>query len=132
MGLPTAIGKYKKTLFLNLQDKLWRKIKRWKERLLLQAGKEVLIKYVAQAIPNYIMSCFKLPVSCCLKMESLLNRFWWGDGADSKTIHWIAWETLFKSKNEGGLGFHNLQSFNDLGKQCWRLITNEQSLLTRT
>lgn len=132
--LPTMRGKSKKVIFTNLQDKLWKKIKGWKKKILSQAGKEVLIKSIAQPIPNYIMSCFKLPISYCSKMETLINKFWWGEGDNSKKIHWIAWETLCKPKNEGSLGFRNLQSFNEalMGKQCWRIITNEQSSMAKT
>lgn len=88
IGLPTVIGKSKKIIFTNLQDKLWKKIKGWKERLLSQGRKEILMKSVAQAIPNYVMNCFKISVGCCLKMESLLNRYWWEDGDDNNKIHW--------------------------------------------
>lgn len=46
----------------------------------------------------------------------------------------MAWDILCKSKQDGGLGFRNLQTFNDalLGKQCWRIINNEGSLMART
>lgn len=134
LGLPTVVGKPKKVIFARLRDKIWRKIKRWKERFLSQAGKEILIKTVAQAIPNYIMSCFKIPVGNCLKMELLLSNFWWAEGDDKKKIHWVVWETLCKSKKDGGLGFRQFESLNDalLGKQCWRWIKNEQSMVSKT
>jgi len=40
----------------------------WKEKILSQAGNEVMIKAVIQSIPAYSMSVFKLPVSLCKKI----------------------------------------------------------------
>lgn len=101
---PTIIGKSKRTNFASLQDKLWRKIKGWKEKYLSQEGREVLIKTVTQAILNYVMSCFKILVSFCTKMESMLNNFWWGDGEDNKKIHWFAWDIIRKAQKRWGIG----------------------------
>lgn len=50
----------------------------WKEKLLLKAGKEVLIKEVAQAIPTYTISCFKLSDTLCEELMSTICNFWWG------------------------------------------------------
>lgn len=50
----------------------------WKEKLLSKAGKEVSIKVVAQAIPTYSMSFFKILDSLGDEMTSLIRNFWWG------------------------------------------------------
>lgn len=34
-----------------------------------------LIKSIAQAIPNYIMSCYKIPEGCCKNIEACLPNF---------------------------------------------------------
>ena len=46
LGLPTIVGRSKKAIFSCLKDRVWVKVKGWKERLIPQAGKEVLIKSV--------------------------------------------------------------------------------------
>jgi len=50
----------------------------WKEKLLSQAGREVMIKAVVQSIPIYSMSVFKLPVGLCKDIEAMIQKFWWG------------------------------------------------------
>ena len=47
----------------------------WKEKLLSKAGKEVLIKAVAQAIPTYTMRFFKLPDSLYDEMMGMIHNF---------------------------------------------------------
>lgn len=48
----------------------------WKEKLLSKVGKEVSIKVVAQAIPTYSMSFFKILDSLGDEMTSLIRNFW--------------------------------------------------------
>ena len=60
LGLPVYIGKSKKRMFEYIKQKVWTRIQGWQEKLLSKAGKEIMIKVVAQAIPTYAMACFDL------------------------------------------------------------------------
>ena len=103
LGLPSLVGKNKKASFNYIKERVWKKIQGWKEKLLSQAGREILIKAVVQAIPTYTMSCFKLPLGLCGDIESLIRKFWWGQNGDRRKVHWVKWETLCKPKMEGGM-----------------------------
>ena len=59
LGLPTYVCGSKKKVFQYIQERVLKKLKGWKEGFLSQAGREVLIKTIAQAIPTYAMQCFR-------------------------------------------------------------------------
>ena len=78
LGLPLLVGKSKQNTFAQLKQRVANKLTGWKEKLLSNAGKEVLIKAVAQAVPSYTMSCFKLPNTLCEELTGMVRQFWWG------------------------------------------------------
>ncbi|XP_057443227.1 uncharacterized protein LOC130735144 [Lotus japonicus] len=131
LGLPVFVGRSKSQVFNFIQERVWKKLKGWKEKALSMAGREVLIKFVAQAIPTYIMSCFSLPVGLCNHIESMISRFWWGSKQGERKIHWVKWDSLCQPKRDGGMGFRSFKAFNDalLAKQGWRLSTCKDSLV---
>ncbi|KAA3474990.1 reverse transcriptase [Gossypium australe] len=69
-------------------------------------------KLKRQAIPTYTMACFLLPKSLCAELERLIAKFWWQKGHGKRGIHWCAWKELCIAKEQGGLGFRNLDLFN--------------------
>ena len=77
LGLPTYVGKSKTKTFEYIKEKVWKKIQGWKEKMLSKAGKEILIKAVAHAIPVYTMACFDITKSLCDDLSSMIGRYWW-------------------------------------------------------
>jgi hypothetical protein len=61
LGLLALVGKSRTKAFKGILDKIWRKLQYWKLKLLSQAGREIMLKAVVQAILTYYMSVFKLP-----------------------------------------------------------------------
>ncbi|XP_057459108.1 uncharacterized protein LOC130749749 [Lotus japonicus] len=105
LGLPTIIGKSKTQIFNFVKERVWKKLKGWKEKFLSRAGREILTKPVAQAIPSYVMSCFVLPDGICAYIDRMISKFFWGGDPARQSLHWTKWENLCKGKMEGGLGF---------------------------
>lgn len=70
-------GRSKASLFRYIQDRVYQKTNGWKSKLLSPAGRETLIKAVASAVPNYAMTCFKLPKKLYEDLNSIMARFWW-------------------------------------------------------
>ena len=90
LGLPTLVGKGKKKAFSRIKDLVGRRTARWKGNLLSNAGREILIKAMAQATTTYTMSCFKLPNSLCHELNSMVGQFWWRQKEKERKMAWIS------------------------------------------
>jgi hypothetical protein len=51
------------------------KIEGWRAKPLSQAGRTVLIKVTAAAIPSYTMSTYMLPISLCNTLDRSFKNF---------------------------------------------------------
>ena len=105
----------------------------WKAKFISKAGRETLIKKVAQVILTYSMGIFKISKALCDTINSTLAKYWWGQTKNEKKIHWINWKKLCNPKEMGGMGFRDIHALNLalLEKQAWRLIHQNHSLFFR-
>ena len=109
-------------------NKIRIKLSSWKGKLLSLAGRVCLIKLVLSAIPLFYFSVFKAPELIYKKLTSIQIRFLWGWGRDKRTISWVSWENLCRTREEGGLGIKDIRYFNYtmLAKWKWRIQGEER------
>ncbi|KAH9719688.1 reverse transcriptase domain-containing protein [Citrus sinensis] len=133
LGLPSMVGRNKRNFFDDLKLRVKSKISNWQHKHFSSGGKEVLIKTIAQAIPTYAMSVFKIPLGLCEDVQKIIARFWWGSQDDKRGIHWAKWERISKAKCRGGMGFKEFSCFNHalVAKQGWRILQFPDSLAAR-
>ena len=132
LGLPVQFGRKKGGMFRYIVEKVKQITQGWSKKYLSHEGKGILVKVVALAMPIYSMNIFRLPRAICEEIHGIRAKFWWGLG-EKKGIHWYAWKRVCLPKKEGGLGFRDLERFNQdlLDKQVWRIMQNPNFLMSR-
>ena len=104
LDVPSFVVRAKKQSFSYIRERIWHKIQGWKEKLLSQGDREILIKAVLRAMPTYTMGCLMLPKSLCKDIEALIRKFWWGyKGSKENTLGCLE-KSLF-IKVQWGFGF---------------------------
>ncbi|KAL4273302.1 hypothetical protein GQ457_13G015880 [Hibiscus cannabinus] len=134
LGVPLLIGKNKYAAFGRYRDKVDTRVSKLSNLLLSFSGREVLIKSIAQALPQYVMYCYLLPCSLVEGMSCSIRRFWLFGKGSARGWPLVAWADLCLPKAAGGIAFKDLHLFNIalLGKRLWHLLSAPGSLLYRT
>ena len=121
LGIPENLGGSKVQVFGFVQDRLNSRVYGWTFKFFTKGGKEVIIKSVVTALPNHVMSCFRIPKTVMKKLTRAVAQFWWSPGDNTRGMHWKSWDKICSPKDDGGLGFKDLTDFNTivLEKQFW-------------
>ena len=99
-------------MFGFVQDRLNNKVNGWTFRFFTKGGKKVIIKSVVTALPNHVMSVYRLPKATVKKLTSAVTQFLWSQGESTKDMYWKSWDKLCVPKNNGGLGFKDIIDFH--------------------
>jgi hypothetical protein len=113
LGLPILFGNSKKDVFQNIIDRVNSKMDGWCAKTLSQAGRMILIKFVAVVIPFYAISTFLLPKSICNQLNRTFKNFWWGfPSSKTRNFSLKSWNSLCNPKALGGLGLRKMKDVN--------------------
>ena len=111
-------------------DKVKQTLAGWKVNMLSFAGRAILIQAFSTAIPSYIMQCTKLPGRILDGIDLVNRNFLWGTTEIAKKIHWVGWQKVTRTKEEGGLGLQAVKGRNTtlLAKLNWHLYMEREAL----
>lgn len=90
----------------------------------------MLIKFVLNAFPIYLMSVLKALKKAIVNLQSVLRSFLWNDNVSGRAgIPLLAWDKVCTLKNLGGSGIRDLGKQNlALGaKLVWKLYKEPSS-----
>ncbi|KAL8090023.1 hypothetical protein AgCh_039477 [Apium graveolens] len=74
LGLPNLVVRNKSRVLGLLKEKMMQRVQGWKEKWITRAGREVLIKNLAQVVPTYAISTFLVPLEITRYFERSLSR----------------------------------------------------------
>ena len=115
-------------------EKVETRLAGWRARLLSRGGRLVLLKAVLAAIPTYFMSIFRMPARVRRQLEQLMRGFFWlgSRPEESRGVALVAWETVCRPVDQGGLGVRQLLHTNTalLSKWVSRLLQPTGDLVT--
>lgn len=123
------MGSPKNGAFKYLKHQVWSRVQGWIERTISTGGKEVLVEAVAQVVPVYSMSCFKLSKGLWENLNMLIRKFWLGSKDGRRKPHWVSWKDMTQSKGMGSLEFKDFELFNLplLASQACHILQNMKS-----
>ncbi|KAL0004773.1 hypothetical protein SO802_012334 [Lithocarpus litseifolius] len=130
LGIPIKHPGSSSRDFNFILDRVKTKLAGWKANLLSLAGRVVLIQAISAAIPAYVKQCTHIPNKILEGIDRVNRNFLWGSSKSSKKIHWVGWQKVTKSKEEGGLGLQTTKGRNTalLAKLNWRLHVEEEAI----
>ncbi|OMO88682.1 reverse transcriptase [Corchorus capsularis] len=82
LGIPSLWGKTRREVMVVMRDRILNRLQGWKQKLLSQGGREILIKAVISAMPTYMMAIFKVGGFFKINMLSGPGCLKVGDGCD--------------------------------------------------
>lgn len=130
LGIPMLLQRGSAGAYKAVLDKMRKKLSGWKAHTLSFAGRITLAQSSLESIPGYILQAAPIPTAVCDEVEKLCRDFRWGTTTNSRKCHLIAWNTICRPEEEGGLGFRNLRVLNKayMMKLGWQLIENPHKL----
>lgn len=101
-------------------DRAASKLCGWQGKLLNIAGRKELVRAVLSAMPVYLMTSMKVPKQLNEDIDKIRRRFLWaGDGELSGGKCKVAWTTVAKPIDYGGLGLIDLERFSRALRIRW-------------
>ncbi|GJX38732.1 hypothetical protein Tco_0252035 [Tanacetum coccineum] len=119
--------------WVDVINKIHRRLSKWKMKSLSFGGRLTLLKFVLRSTPIYYISMFKAPIHVLNKLESIRSHFFNGVAPNVRKMMFVKWDHVLDSKEKGGLGVSSFYALNRalIFKWVWRFRTQNTSFWSR-
>lgn len=113
LGIPLKVGQLNIQEWKPLVDRVENRLPSWKGSTLSRGGRLTLINDVLTSIPSYWMSFFILPSWVVDRIDKIRRVFLWNGSSTVSGIKCLRnWDSVCRSKSQGGLGIINIKQLN--------------------
>lgn len=120
LGLPLTLVRLKLAHVQGIIDKSGRRLAGWQGKLLNPAGRRELTHSVLSALPVYLLSSVKVPKQLFEDLDKMRRKFLWaGDSEITGGRCKVAWTSVAKPVEFGGLGLIDLERFSRALRLRW-------------
>ena len=130
LGLPIGGNARRLSFWEPIINRIKSRLSGWNSKHLSMGGRLVLLKSVLSSLPVYALSFFKALLGIVSSIESMFNFFFFFlGGGVMTTVKYHGWiGKLFVGIRR--LGVRSIREFSLalLGKWCWRLLEERESL----
>lgn len=112
LGVPLHTKKISLEQCAPLLQSVKAKLRSWTVKKPTYAGRLQLVTSVINRITNFWTSSFIIPKGVIQEIDSLCAKFLWKGDINAAASAKVSWESCCHSKEEGGLGLRNLESWN--------------------
>ncbi|XP_024010162.1 uncharacterized protein LOC112085231 [Eutrema salsugineum] len=124
LGLPLLTKQMRSLDYMPLIDRIKGNFNSWNARALSFGGRLQLLSSVVASTLNFWLSAFRLPAGCIAEIERICSAFLWSGPDLNLRKAEIAWKSVCKPREEGGLGLKSIHEANEVSllKLVWRLV----------
>ncbi|KAL9226247.1 hypothetical protein vseg_002079 [Gypsophila vaccaria] len=112
LGMPIQTTRLTKHDYEGLVERICDRIHTYGARKFSYAGRLVLINAVLTSLHSYWATLFVLPKGILDRVETVCRNFLWDNNAEYRRVPLVAWNTICRPKEEGGLGIKNQRLCN--------------------
>lgn len=112
LGILLFKGKPKAVHLRPIVDKIKQKLSTWKGMLLTIMGRVQLINAVISCMFTYSFHIYQWPSSLLIEVAKCMRNFIWSGNIEDRKICTVAWNSMCKSRDEGGLSVRDPAKIN--------------------
>jgi hypothetical protein len=120
LGLPLSLRRLTKAQVQPYIDRIADQLQGWKANSMTKAGRMVHVQFILRGMLIYLLMAVEFPTWAVKAIDKIRHGFVWKGRRDAKGGHCIiAWLTVCRPKELGGLGISDLKTLGWSLKMLW-------------